>query len=75
MERCSAGDRGTSSVSFGPPAKDAAAACSSPNVRKALGGSVFRQPPKPALVSRSYRGLPGQFQEYLCGDQLVCLCI
>ena len=34
---------------------------------------VLRQPPKPALVSRSYCGLPGQVQEYLCGDRLVCL--
>ena len=40
----------------------------------ALGG-VLRQPPKPALVSQSYRGLPGKFQEYLCGDRLVCLCL
>ena len=41
---------------------------------EALGG-VLRQPPKPALVSRTYRGLPGYFQEYLCGDRLCCLCL
>jgi len=34
---------------------------------------LLRQPPKTALVSRSYRGLPGKVQEYLCGDRLVCL--
>jgi len=37
-------------------------------------GGVLRQPPKPAQVSRSYRGLPGYFQEYLCGHRLVWLC-
>jgi len=35
---------------------------------------VLRQPPKPAQVSRSYRGLPGYFQEYLWGHRLVWLC-
>jgi len=34
---------------------------------------LLRQPPKHALVSRSYCGLPGYFQEYLCGDRLVSL--
>jgi len=37
-------------------------------------GGVLRQPPKPAQVSRSYRGLPGSFWEYLWGHRLVWLC-
>ena len=37
------------------------------------GRRLLMKPPKPALVSRSYRGLPGYFQEYLCCDRLVCL--
>ena len=36
---------------------------------------LLRQPPRPALVSRSYRGLPGLFREYLCGDRLVYPCL
>jgi len=37
-------------------------------------GGVLRQPPKPAQVSRSYRGLPGLFREYLRGYWLFWLC-
>jgi len=37
-------------------------------------GGVLRQPPKPAQVNRSYRGLPGELWEDLCGDRLVWLC-
>lgn len=36
---------------------------------------LLGQPPKTSLVSRSYPELPGLFQEYLCGDRLVFLCL
>ena len=58
----------------GAAAAGRAAAAAATQAAESAEKAVLRQPPKPAQVSRSYRGLPGYFQEYLCGHRFLWLC-